>query len=60
MIWLKNTGTVLGQNIPRQMPVLSDVVISLSSISVRVKVQVILEQATKAQRRSRGIALFFP
>ena len=30
----ENTGTLVSQNAPRQMPVLSDVVIFLSSISV--------------------------
>jgi len=62
MIWFKNTGTIPGQNIPRKMPVMSEVVILLSSISVRVrvKVKVTLKQSTKAQRGSRGIALLFP
>ena len=30
------------------------------SVKVKVKVNFILEQATKAQRGSRGIALLFP
>jgi hypothetical protein len=32
---------------------------SASSVKVKVKVQFALEQATKAQRGSRGIALLF-
>jgi len=32
----------------------------LSKVKVKVKVKFTLEQATKAQRGSRGIALIFP
>jgi len=51
-------------NLERRMQVLCDVTLSRCvrihlGVKVKVKVNITLEQATKAQRRSRGIAVLF-